>query len=54
MEFSLNEGLNCTPVVQRHGISISTLAKWFRQARTDRGDFGPPDQSGPAHQRGRR
>jgi len=40
----LTEGLSCTAVAQRLGIPVSSLAKWVRQARIDRGDFGPPDQ----------
>ena len=31
-------------MAQRLGIPISSLAKWVRQARIDRGDFSPPDQ----------
>ena len=40
----LSEGLSCTAVAQRIDIPVSSLAKWVRQARIDRGDFGPPDQ----------
>jgi transposase-like protein len=40
----LSEGLSCTAVVQRLGLPNSSLAKWVRQARIDRGDFGPADQ----------
>ena len=40
----LSEGLSCTAVAQRLGLPNSSLAKWVRQARIDRGDFGPPDQ----------
>lgn len=40
----LSEVLSCTAVAQRIGIPVSSLAKWVRQARIDRGDFGPPDQ----------
>jgi transposase-like protein len=40
----LSEWLSCTAVAQRIGIPISSLAKWVRQARIDRGDFGPPEQ----------
>jgi transposase-like protein len=40
----LSEVLSCTAVVQRLGIPVSSLAKWVRQARIDRGDLGPPDQ----------
>jgi transposase-like protein len=38
------EGLSCTAVAQRLGLPNSSLAKWVRQARIDRGDFGPPEQ----------
>jgi transposase len=38
-------GLICTAVAQRLGLPNSILAKWVRQARIDRGDFGPPDQA---------
>ena len=40
----LSEGLSCTAVAQRLGLPNSSLAKWVRQARIDRGDFGPPEQ----------
>jgi transposase-like protein len=40
----LSEGLSCAAVAQRLGLPNSSLAKWVRQARIDRGDFGPPDQ----------
>jgi transposase len=40
----LSEGLSCTAVAQRLGLPNSSLAKWVRQARNDRGDFGPPEQ----------
>jgi transposase-like protein len=40
----LSEGLSCMAVDHRLGIPNSSLAKWVRQARIDRGDFGPPDQ----------
>jgi transposase-like protein len=39
----LSEGLSCTAVAQRLGLPNSSLAKWVRQARIDRGDFGPPE-----------
>ncbi len=42
--FCLIEGLGCTAVAQRLGLPNSSLAKWVRQARIDRGDFGPPEQ----------
>jgi transposase-like protein len=44
IELCLSEGLRCTAVAQRLGIPVSSLAKWVFQVRTDRGDFGPPDQ----------
>jgi transposase len=44
VELCLSEGLSCTAVAQRLGIPISSLAKWVRQVRIDRGDFGPPEQ----------
>jgi transposase-like protein len=40
----LTEGLSCTAVAQRLDLPNSSLAKWVRQARIDRGDFGPPEQ----------
>jgi transposase-like protein len=40
----LSEWLSCTAVAQRLGLPNSSLAKWVRQARIDRGDFGPADQ----------
>ena len=44
IELCLSEGLSCTAVAQRLGLPNSGLAKWVRQARIDRGDFGPPEQ----------
>ena len=44
IELCLSEGLSCTAVAQRLGIPVSSLAKWVRQFRIDRGDFGPSDQ----------
>jgi len=44
VELCFSEGLSCTAVAQRLGLPISSLAKWVRQARIDRSDFGPPDQ----------
>lgn len=44
VELCLREGLSCTAVAQRLGLPISSLAKWVRQARIDRGHFGPSDQ----------
>jgi transposase len=40
----LSEGLSWVSVAQPLGLPTSGLAKWVRQARIDRGDFGPPDQ----------
>ena len=40
----MSENLSCRAVAQRLGIPISSLSKWVRQARIDRGDFGPPEQ----------
>ena len=31
-------------MAQRRGMPVSSLANWVRQARIDRGDFGPPEQ----------
>jgi transposase len=45
VELCLSEGLSCTAVAQRRELPSSSLAKWVRQARLDRGDFGPPEQS---------
>jgi len=44
VELCLSEGLSCRAVAQRLGIPISSLAKWVRQVRIDRGDFSPPDR----------
>ena len=44
VELCLQEGLSCNVVAQRLGLPNSSLAKWVRQARIDRGDFGPPEQ----------
>ena len=40
----LAEGLTCTAVAHRLGIPVSSLAKWVRQARIDRGEFATPGQ----------
>ena len=40
----LAEGLTCTAVAQRLGIPVSSLAKWVRQARIDRGELATPGQ----------
>jgi transposase-like protein len=44
VELCLSEGLSCAAVAQRLGLPNSSLAKWVKQARIDRGDFGPPEQ----------
>ncbi len=44
IELCLSEGLSCTAVAQRLELTNSSLAKWVRQARMERGDFGLPDQ----------
>jgi transposase-like protein len=44
VELCLGESLSCAAVAQRLGIPTSSLAKWVRQTRIDRDDFGPPDQ----------
>jgi transposase-like protein len=44
VDLCLSECLGCTAVAQRLGLPNSSLDKWFRQARIDRGDFGPPEQ----------
>ncbi len=48
VELCLSEGLSCTAVGQRLGLPVSSLAKWVRQARINRDDFGPPEQGQPA------
>ncbi len=40
VELCLAEGLTCRAVAQRLGLPNSTLVKWVRQARIDRGDLG--------------
>ena len=40
----LAEGLTCTAVAQRLGIPVSSLAKWVRQARIDRGELSDSGQ----------
>ena len=47
VELCLSEGLSCTAVAQRLGLPVSSLAKWVRQARVDRGDFGAAAQEKP-------
>jgi transposase-like protein len=44
VEPCLAEGLTCRAVAQRSGLPNSTLAKWVRQARINRGDLGATDQ----------
>ena len=44
MELCLQEGLSCNAVAQRLGLPSSSLARWVRQARLDRGQAGPRDQ----------
>lgn len=41
VELCLSEWLSCTAVAQRLGLPNSSLAKWVRQARIYRGEFGP-------------
>jgi transposase-like protein len=40
----LTEGLTCTAVAQSLGIPVSSLAKWVRQARIDRGELASAGQ----------
>ena len=44
VELCLQEGLSCNAVAQRLGLPSSSLARWVRQARLDRGQAGPRDQ----------
>ncbi|QPN56622.1 transposase [Synechococcus sp. CBW1107] len=44
VEFCLQEGLSCNTVAQRLGLPSSSLARWVRQARIDRGQPGSKDQ----------
>jgi len=44
VELCLSEGLSCHTAAERLGLPGRSLAKWVRQARIDRGDFGPPEQ----------
>jgi transposase-like protein len=44
VELWLQEGLSCNAVAQRLGLPSSSLARWVRQARIDRGQSGPKDQ----------
>ena len=43
-ELCLPEGLSCNAVAQRLGLPSSSLARWVRQARIDRGQAVPGDQ----------
>jgi transposase-like protein len=40
----LSENLSCAAAAKRLGIHPRCLTTWVRQARIDRGDFGPPEQ----------
>ena len=44
VELCLREGLSCHAVAERLGLPSSSLARWVRQARIDRGQAGPRDQ----------
>ena len=44
VELCLQEGLSCNAVAERLGLPTSSLARWVRQARIDRGQAGPRDQ----------
>ena len=44
VELCLQEGLSFNAVAQRLGLPSSSLARWVRQARIDRGQSGPKDQ----------
>jgi transposase-like protein len=44
VELCLQEGLSCNAVAQRLGLPSSSLARWVRQARLDRGQAGPRAQ----------
>ena len=41
---SADKGLSCNAVAQRLGLPSSSLARWVRQARIDRGQPSPKDQ----------
>jgi transposase-like protein len=43
VELCLQEGLSCNAVAQRLGLPSSSLARWVRQARIDRGPAAPGD-----------
>ena len=44
VELCLQEVLSCNAVAQCLGLPSSSLARWVRPARIDRGQFGPHDQ----------
>ena len=44
IDLCLQEGISCNAVAQRLGLPSSSLARWVRQARIDRGQAGPRDQ----------
>jgi transposase-like protein len=44
VERCLQEGLSCNAVAQRLGLPFSSLSRWVRQARIDRGQAVPRDQ----------
>ena len=44
VELCLQEGLSCNAVSERLGLPSSSLARWVRQARIDRGQAGHRDQ----------
>ena len=44
VELCLQEGLSCNAVAQRLGLPSSSLARWVRQARVDRGQACSRDQ----------
>lgn len=44
VELCLQEGLSCKAVTERLGLPSSSLARWVRQARIDRGQPGSKDQ----------
>jgi transposase-like protein len=44
VELCLQEGLSRNAVAERLGLPTSSLARWVRQARIDRGQAGPCDQ----------
>ena len=44
IDLCLQEGISCNAVAQRLGLPSSSLARWVRQGRIDRGQAGPRDQ----------